>query len=185
MAPSSHRQDPPRKVLSELISQLQHWRLLLPQELQWSDHRRNELLDSAQLPTHNPTQSASSLDVTVAQLRARYYNARFTLLSPFLYLALHHPELLLDGDIQHCASALEATLLWPLSAESVCSQKRLIPHHFSWTQNAISFLCIFVMIGKNETLKGICEQHLDLRVTGRCGISALLAPRLEGNRWDS
>jgi hypothetical protein len=99
----------------------------------------------------------------IAQLRARFYNARFTLLSPFLYLALHHPELLSSDDTQHCATALESTLQWPLSAEFVSDQKRLIPHHFTWTQNAISFLCIFVMIRKNRTLKGICEQHLDLR----------------------
>jgi hypothetical protein len=34
----------------------------------------------------------------IAQLRARFYNARFTLLGPFLYLALHHPELLSTDD---------------------------------------------------------------------------------------
>lgn len=107
--------------------------------------------------------SSSDLGIMIAQLRARFYNARFTLHSPFLYLALHHSELLSSDDTQFCVLALESTLLWPLSAESVSNRKRLISHHFTWTQNAISFLCIFVMIGRNEKLKQICEHHPDMR----------------------
>lgn len=150
--PTTYRQHPPRKVLSELNLQLEHWRLLLPPELQWADHRRNEPYGSVEFSTHNVNTSASNPDVMNAQLRARFYNARFTLLSPFLYLALHHPELLSSDDTQHCISALESTLLWPLSVASVSDQKRLISHHFTWTQNATSFLCIFAMIGKNAAL---------------------------------
>jgi hypothetical protein len=145
----------------ELRSQLQRWRLLLPPELQWPDNRRHELSS----PPQNAARTVCSfnLDILVAQLRARFYSARFTLESPFLYLALHHPELLSDDDTQHCVSALDSTLLWPLSVASVSEKKRLVPHHFTWTQTAISFLCVFNMIEKNETLKKICEKHLDLR----------------------
>jgi hypothetical protein len=107
--------------------------------------------------------SPFDLGIMIAQLRARFYNARFTLHSPFLYLALHHAESLSSDDTQFCVLALESTVLWPLSAESVSNRKRLIPHHFTWTQNAISFLCIFVMIGKNRKLKEICEQHIDMQ----------------------
>lgn len=143
--------------------QLHDWRLLLPQELQWSDHSRHELFDSVQLSEHHAARPPSDLGIMIAQLRARFYNARFTLLSPFLYLALHRSELLSTDDTRFCVLALESTLLWPLSAEYVSNRKRLIPHHFTWTQNAVSFLCIFVMIGKNEKLKEICEHHLDMR----------------------
>jgi hypothetical protein len=153
--------DPPRRVLLELNSQLQNWRSVLPPELQWSEHRRNELSDSTQL--HRSIASTFNSDIMIAQLRARFYNARFTLLGPFLYMALHHPELLSTDDTQHCVSALRSTMLWPLSAASVSEQKRLIPHLFTWTHNAMSFLCIFSMIGHNEVLRKICEQDLDLR----------------------
>lgn len=158
----THHLHPPRKVLSELSFQLRQWRLVLPLELQWPDNRRNELSDPMKRFTHEANISAFDFDVMLAQLRARFYNARFTLLSPFLYLALHNPELLSSDDTQYCISALESTLLWPLSAASVPDHKRLLSHHFTWTQNAISFLCIFAMIGKNRTLKEICEQHLNL-----------------------
>jgi hypothetical protein len=107
--------------------------------------------------------SSFDLGIMIAQLRARFYNARFTLHSPFLYLALHHSESLSNDDTQFCVLALESTVLWPLSTESVSSRKRLIPHHFTWTQNAISFLCIFLVIGKNRKLKEICEQHMDMQ----------------------
>jgi hypothetical protein len=67
--------DPPRRVLVELRSQLQHWRLLLPPELQWPDNRRHELSS----PPQNAARTVCSfnLDILVAQLRARFYSARF------------------------------------------------------------------------------------------------------------
>lgn len=150
-------------MIAELHSQLQNWRLLLPLELQWSDNLRHELSDAVQRSEHDVARSSSDVEIMIAQLRARFYNARFTLLSPFLYLTLHHSELLSSDDTQLCALALDSALLWPLSAERVSNRKRLVSHHFTWTQNAISFLCIFVMIGKNEKLKEICEHNLDLR----------------------
>jgi hypothetical protein len=119
-----------------------------------------------QLSEHDVARSlsdGSDLGIMIAQFRARFYNARFMLLSPFLYLALHHSELLSADHNRFCVPALESTLLWPLSVDSVSNRKRLIPHHFTWTQNAISFLCIFVMIGKNEKLKEICEHHVNMR----------------------
>lgn len=155
--------DPPRKVILELNRQLSNWRLLLPLDLQWSDNLRHELFHPAQLSEHDIAGPSPDLGIMIMQLRARFYSARFTLFSPFLYLALHHPELLLEDDIQLCVLALDSTLLWPLSAESVSNRKRIISHHFTWTQNAMSFLCIFVMIGKNRKLKDICEHHLDMR----------------------
>jgi hypothetical protein len=150
-------------MISELHSQLQNWRLLLPQELQWSDHQRHELFSPVPLFEHDVTRSPFDLGIMIAQLRSRFYNARFTLHSPSLYLALHYSESLSSDDTRFCILALESTLLWPLSAESVSNRKRLIPYHFTWTQNAISFLCIFAIIGENEKLKEICEQHLDMQ----------------------
>ena len=116
-----------------------------------------------QLFERDIVRSSSDLEIVIAQLRSRFYNARFTLHSPLLYLTLHHSESLSSDDTRFCILALESTLLWPLSAESVSNRKRLIPYHFTWTQNAISFLCIFAMIGENEKLKEICEQHLDMQ----------------------
>jgi len=74
-------------------------------------------------------------------------------LSPSLYLLLHHNERLSADDNDQCASAFDSTLLWPFGTPSVNDQKRLIPHHFTWTQNAISFLCMYAMISEDKVLK--------------------------------
>jgi DUF438 domain-containing protein len=99
--------DHPRRVLLEPNSQLQNWRSVLPPELQWSEHRRNELSNSIQL--HRSIVSAFNSDIMIAQIHARFYNTRSTLLGPFLYMDLHHPELLSTDDTQHCVSALRST----------------------------------------------------------------------------
>lgn len=108
------------------------------------------------------TTPGSGLEITMAQLRARCYDVRFTLLSPFLQLALHTSDLLSDDDTQHCAPAIDATLIWPLATASIPERKRLFWHHSTWTYDDMSFLCITVMIGKNTTLESICKQDLDL-----------------------
>jgi hypothetical protein len=128
--------------------------------LQWSDDQKSELFSAS----HHPKdyQIAYNADVMIAELRARFYNARFLLLSPFIYRALHHPELLTTDDAHHCRSALRSTFSWPMAVKPVKDQKRLVSHHFTWTQNAISVLCVFAMAKENEVLKAICKDHLDL-----------------------
>jgi len=147
-------------MILELDQQLDAWRALLPKQLQWSDDRRSDLFDISQHPKNYEV--PYNADVMIAELRARFYNARFLLLSPFIYQALHHPELLTPDDVDHCRSAIKSTFSWPMAISPVKNQKRLISHHFTWTQNAISFLCIFTMINENESLKAICRDDLDL-----------------------
>jgi hypothetical protein len=50
-----------------------------------------------------------------------------------------------------------------MAVTPVKDQKRLILHHFTWTQNTITFLCVFAVIHKNKFLEKICQDHLDLR----------------------
>jgi hypothetical protein len=161
LPPGQLYHDPPRNMISELDRQLSSWRCLLPQQLQWSDDQRWNLSDAAQHPGNHDF--AYNADIMIAELRARFYAARFTLLSPFLYRALHYPELMSGEDTCRCCSALESTFFWPMAVTPVKDQKRLVPHHFTWTQNAITFLCVFAVIHGNKTLKKICHDHLDLR----------------------
>lgn len=146
-------------MISELNRQLDIWRLQLPEQLQWSDDYRGDLFDASKYA--RDYQVAYNADVMIAALRARFYNARFTLLSPFLYRALHHPEVVSADDIHYCCCALRSTLLWPMAVAPVKDQKRLVSHHFTWTQNAISFLCVFAMIDQDQILRAICRNQLD------------------------
>jgi hypothetical protein len=160
LPPGQLYHDPPRNIILELDRQLNSWRCLLPRQLQWSDAQRWDFLDAAQQPeTHKPAYNA---DVMLAELRTRFYGARFTLLSPFIYRALHHPELLSTDDEYHCCSAIQSTFFWPMAATPAKNQKRLVPHHFTWTQNAITILCVFAMIKESKVLNKVCSNHLDM-----------------------
>jgi hypothetical protein len=148
-------------MILELDHQLNSWRSLLPKQLQWSDDQRSNLLQAAESMENRRV--AYNADVMIAELRARYYSARFTLLSPFLYRALHRPDLLSPDDLRHCCSALQSTFFWPMAVSPVKDQKRLVPHHFTWTQNAITILCVVAVLRENEIFQKICQTHLDLR----------------------
>jgi hypothetical protein len=161
LPPGQLYHDLPRNMILELDHQLSSWRHLLPQQLQWSDDQRWNLFDATRHLENRDF--AYNADVMIAELRARFYGARFILFSPFLYRALHHPELLSADDTRHCCSALQSTFFWPIAVTPVKDQKRLIPHHFTWTQNAITFLCVFAVIHEDKVLKKICQDNLDLR----------------------
>ena len=150
----------PRRVIDELGAQLEGWRDLLPAPLQWLEDARNEVKPPAEYALR--TLPATEMDVPLAVLRARFYYAKFILRSPFLYLALHQPAALKPQDASECLLAFDSILRWPLSAENVSDRKRHIPHYFTWTQSALSFLCIFATIASNKRLKDVCERQINL-----------------------
>lgn len=164
---------PPVTVIREMSRQLESWRSLLPRPLQWQDHdkldfpnndttgrRPNETLFA---PDQGPVPIGHkfNLDLVTAQLRTRFYYARFVMYRPFVYKALHFPELMTEDDCNCCALAIKSTLLWPIAMAPPKNKKRLVPHLFAWTQNFLGILLILRMTMENECLKQICEEHVD------------------------
>jgi hypothetical protein len=167
---SENYSGPPTKLVQELVHQLDFWRDTLPQKLQWSDSDRFDFeqvkpLSTALLRcTFSPLQNLGpgivdhNTDIAVAQLRTRFYHARFLLCRPFIYKALHLPQSMTADDRIKCAFAIDAACLWPLSLAPPKNKKHLIPHLFSWTQNFLAMLFILRMCQTSHFLGDICTE---------------------------
>jgi hypothetical protein len=167
---SENYSGPPTKIIQELVHQLDLWRDRLPQTLQWSDSDRFDFeqvkpLSTALLCcTFSPLQNLGpgiidhNTDIAVAQLRTRFYHARFLLCRPFIYKALHLPQSMTADDRVKCAFAIDAACLWPLSLAPPKNKKHLIPHLFSWTQNFLAMLLILRMCQTSHFLGDICTE---------------------------
>lgn len=172
-------------MTQEMARQLDSWRLLLPRPLQWSDSDKFDFPDSEptdRLPHEplfineqgiGPINHKYSLDIVTAQLRTRFYYARFMLYRPFIYKALHFPELMTADDANCCALAIQSACLWPLAMAPPKNKKRLVPHLFTWTQNFLGILLILQMTMENECLDSICEERVS-REDRRRTASAML-----------
>lgn len=160
-------------VVRELARQLESWRSLLPRPLQWRDSDKLDF-PNADPATRRPNETLFSpdqgpvpighrlnLDIMIAQLRTRFYYARFMMYRPFVYKALHFPELMTVEDRNCCALAIKSALLWPISLAPPKNKKRLVPHMFAWTQNFMGILLILRMTTENECLRSICDEHVN------------------------
>ena len=180
MESTDHYGGPPVHVIRELARQLDSWRSLLPRPLQWSDNDKFDFpatghtnrqpdeplfsLDQGPVPIGHKY----NLDVVTAQLRTRFYYARFMMYRPFVYKALHFPELMNTDDDSCCALAIQSACLWTVAMAPPKNKKRLVPHLFAWTQNFIGMLLILRMTTENETLQRICGSrvnHEDIQKT--------------------
>ncbi|KAK4983050.1 hypothetical protein LTR50_007450 [Elasticomyces elasticus] len=164
---------PPVALVKELAHQLESWRQLLPRQLQWSDqarfdfpsvdvgstHTSGNLFTSDQGPV--PINHRYNLDVVTAQLRTRFYYARFMIYRPFVYKALHFPELMTKADVDCCALALQSACRWPLAMAPPKDKKRLVPYLFAWTQNFVGILLILRMTTVNECLGKIASERVN------------------------
>lgn len=165
---------PPTSIIREMAHQLDSWRSLLPQPLQWTENaildlpggrsttpRPEELLFSTTGPRLGPIGHRHNLDIVNAQLRTRFYYARFMLFRPFIYKALHSPKSVTTDDADCCALAIESACLWPMSMAPPKDKKRLVPHQFTWTQNMIGVLLILRMTQEEGVLKQLCEGRIN------------------------
>lgn len=162
---------PPEKLTSELLQQLDGWRDALPQPLQWSDDHRFEFLEVeplteafrasffSSLRNIGPGQLDHNVDIEVAQLRSRFYHARFLICQPLIYKALHSPKLMTADDRTKCAFAIDAARLWPLSLSPPKNKKHLIPHLFSWTQNFLAMTVVLRMCQISDYLAEVCKEQ--------------------------
>ncbi|EMC98891.1 hypothetical protein BAUCODRAFT_384024 [Baudoinia panamericana UAMH 10762] len=179
---------PPVAVIHEMVRQLDSWRALLPRPLQWNDSDRLEFphADPTNRRPNEPLFTADqgpipighkyNLDVITAQLRTRFYYARFMMYRPFIYKALHFPELMTHEDNNCCALAIKSVCLWPLAMAPPKNKKRLVSHLFAWTQNFMGILLILKMCSVNGHLRRIVDEG---RVVGRREVDQTIALMLE------
>lgn len=161
-------------MTSDLILDLDAWRLTLPMPLRWADDGRyshNALSPNWPLGTPPSPEtdirmrlSDTCLNIGLANLQTRYYQARSLLLRPYLYRMMFGPLSPRSNDRVHCGQALQSMLWWPLFVAPSKDMKRLVPHHSTWTQGAIDNLRLFALIRHNDGLKRLCEECVDLRL---------------------
>jgi hypothetical protein len=108
-----------------------------------------------------PISHKHNLDIAIAQLRTRFYYARLMMFRPFVYKALHFPDLMTADDANCCAIAIQSCCLWPASMAPPKNKKRLIPHLFTWTHNFVGILLILRMTRENGLLRQICEEQVN------------------------
>jgi hypothetical protein len=166
----THYSGPPLHLVQELLQQLDSWRDTLPQRLRWSDNESFGFTE-VQIPAATLHTSSSgsprvfgsgsmdhNVNIAFAQLRTRFYHARFLIHRPFVYKALHARKLMTPGDRAKCVVAIQAACLWPLSLASLRNKKHLMPHLFSWTQNFLAMLLILQMCRNDTYLSEICKE---------------------------
>ncbi|EKG18335.1 hypothetical protein MPH_04417 [Macrophomina phaseolina MS6] len=164
---------PPTHVIRELSRQLESWRSMLPQSLQWADDPSESrfhysYIDSTKTTrlftpdvSRIPVDQPNALDLVTAQLRSRYYYTRFIMYRPFVYKVLHWPELTTDEDRQLAGLCIKSALMWPIALAPPKNRKRLVPYLFAWTQNFIGILLILRVTTISNILADVCRSTID------------------------
>lgn len=123
---------------------------------------------SADLDTP-PTSYPYAADIQVALLRTRYYYNKYLIYRPFVFKALHHPEGLTRDDAEGAAECLKASLKWPIALSPPCTNKRLVPVTFFWSQNLCGILVLLHLSTQHPMLNRIrssfCGQRFDVDAT--------------------
>lgn len=160
----------PFDVVRALAQELDAWRDALPTKLQWSDADKFGFTeaDSLSQTAHSsyfnlskgagPGEMDHNVDISVAHLRTCYYQGRFLVHRPFIYKALHQPELLTASDRRFCAFAIESSCHWPTSLAPPKNKKHLLPHLFAWTQNFLAITLILDFCCEQGPLSSICRE---------------------------
>lgn len=150
-------------TIKQLSLQLEQWHDMLPAALKWEEDYPGAFPNPAQGTYLSSSTSSSStttplmfttdldappapypyaLDIQVAILRTRYYYTKHLIHRPFLYKALHYPDLMTPSDAAGAAICLRSALRWPITMSPACARKRLVPYTFFWTQNALGVLVV-------------------------------------------
>ena len=161
---------PPTSIVQEMARQLDTWRTMLPEALQWNDGQAHELHKHASFNGVEPMEQLTDAvartrqdydkEILISQLRTRYYCAHFLLYRPFLFKAIHFPEHMQSTDTDCCELAIQSVCRWPIAAAPMRDNKRLVPHMFSWTQNFLSVLLVLRMTREDSGLRQICEERI-------------------------
>jgi hypothetical protein len=168
---SDKYKEPPPHMIEELTSQLQSWRATLPARLHWNDGDKfdfraargqnppgQQSIFNRQSPIGSPREPGYDIDMAVAHLRTRFYHTQFLINRPFVYKALHVPELMTPDDRIKCSYAIKTACTWPLYLTPPICGKHLVPHLFAWTQNFMAMLCILRLCQRDVFLGEICRE---------------------------
>jgi hypothetical protein len=167
--------DSPYTILKQLAGQLEQWRAMLPEFLQWRDDQSLTLTDPNQfvmftLSMGSPTASYSYTgDIQIALFRTRYYYNKYLLYRPFVFKALHYPLSVTSEDAQGAANCLLASLRWPIAMSPPCLSKRLLPLTALWSQNLFGVLVLLYLSSHHPVLARIrtnyCGQQFEFEAT--------------------
>ncbi|KAG9242385.1 hypothetical protein BJ878DRAFT_535930 [Calycina marina] len=177
---------PSHDKLKLLASQLGEWRSILPAKLQWDEDQpesfpvlQRQAMDKfmKQVDPNLTPQTGHGdrnlftadlnaqyidypyvYDIQVALLRTRYYYAKYMVYRPYVYKALHFPNLIQEEDAQGVAECLRCCIKWPLALSPASRHKRMIPYLFCWSQNFLTILIIVHMTQHNDMLRNIRAQ---------------------------
>lgn len=178
-------------LMKQLDGQLDQWRGMLPGQLRWQDSLNQSMGFSD--PSHDafgavytgqPLQSTYmftpdldappasypyAADIQVALLRTRYYYNKYLIYRPCVFKALHYPESLTREDAEGAAECLKASLKWPIALSPPCTNKRLVPTTFFWSQNLFGILILLHLSQQHPMLlrirTSLCGQRFDVEAT--------------------
>ncbi|SPJ82113.1 related to acetate regulatory DNA binding protein FacB [Fusarium torulosum] len=173
-------------VMKQLDAQLGQWRGMLPSHLRWQDIQdvaysepshdafgdvyTGQPLQSNRIFTPDlDTQPATypfAADIHIALLRTRYSYNKYLIYRPCIFKALHHPESLTREDAEGAAECLKASLKWPITLSPPCTNKRLVPIAFFWSQNVFGILVLLHLSQQHPMLlrirSSLCGQGFDV-----------------------
>ncbi|KAM0296381.1 hypothetical protein ACHAO9_000022 [Fusarium lateritium] len=176
-------------VMKQLDAQLDQWRGMLPSHLRWQDIQdvsysdpshdafgdvyTGQALQSNRIFTPDlDTQPATYpfvADIHIALLRTRYSYNKYLIYRPCIFKALHHPESLTREDAEGAAECLKASLKWPIALSPPCTNKRLVPIAFFWSQNVFGVLILLHLSQQHQMLlrirSSLCGQGFDVEAS--------------------
>ncbi|KAF5685695.1 acetate regulatory DNA binding protein [Fusarium denticulatum] len=176
-------------VMKQLDAQLDQWRGMLPSHLRWQDNQDVAFAE----PSHNafgdvyteeslqsnymftpdldtpPATYPFAADIQTALLRTRYSYNKHLIHRPCVFKALHHPESMTREDAEGAAECLKASVKWPIALSPPCTNKRLVPITFFWSQNLLGVLILLHLSQQHPMLSRIrsslCGQRFEVEAS--------------------
>ncbi|KAG5760340.1 hypothetical protein H9Q72_011552 [Fusarium xylarioides] len=176
-------------VMKQLDAQLDQWRGMLPSHLRWQDNQDVAFAE----PSHNafgdvyteeslqsnymftpdldtpPATYPFAADIQTALLRTRYSYNKHLIHRPCVFKALHHPENMTREDAEGAAECLKASIKWPIALSPPCTNKRIVPITFFWSQNLLGVLILLHLSQQHPMLSRIrsslCGQRFDVEAS--------------------
>ncbi|KAF5982883.1 acetate regulatory DNA binding protein FacB [Fusarium bulbicola] len=176
-------------VMKQLDAQLDQWRGMLPSHLRWQDNQdvafaepshnafgdvyTEETLQSNYMFTPDldtpPATYPFAADIQTALLRTRYSYNKHIIHRPCVFKALHHPESMTREDAEGAAECLKASVKWPIALSPPCTNKRLVPVTFFWSQNLLGVIILLHLSQQHPMLSRIrsslCGQRFDVEAS--------------------
>jgi hypothetical protein len=166
--------DAGRDVLRQLNLQLDQWQVMPRNPMRWHDHGSPSLSVSAGFePVFAPTQlpqtrphyelsteehgdfAAAGNDIITNTLRTQYLYIKSLVHRPFVFEALHQPQLVTPDDAAGVIKCVKSCLKWPITTRIPRSHRNLVPMPYFWTRNIFGALVLLHMSQHHPVLAQI------------------------------